>query len=150
MTVFEHDTILARCLQDLAHAMPNQFLEFGAHGAKASLSHERDNAFDTGGIFCTVYVQLVLEEISDTLALVGTKGVITSQIRAVSLCVESSEYAVICSHASVGGGTVLPVIESVSDIRVSSEDMIASACDTFETRRLVLVCRDVPRFWPMI
>ena len=92
----------------------------------------------------------MLEEISDTLALVGAEGVITSRVRAVSLSVESSENAVIHNHASVGGGTVLPVIESVSDIRVGSEDMIASASYTFETLRLVLVGRDVPRFRPTI
>ena len=90
------------------------------------------------------------EEISDTLALVGAEGVITSWVRAISLRVESSENAVICSHASVGGGTVLPVIESVSDFRVGSENMIASASYTCETLRLVLVCRFVPRFRPMI
>ena len=61
------------------------------------------------------------------------KAVLT--IRAISLRVKSSENAVICSHVSFGGGTVLPVIPSVSDIRVGFEDIIASASDTRETLR---------------
>ena len=133
VAVVEHDTILERRFQDLAHALEDQLLEFGGHVAKSSLSHERDNAFDTGSVVCTMYNHFVLEEISDTRPVVRVEGVITR--RAISLCVESSENAVVCSHLSFGGGTVLPVIPSVSDIRAGFEDMVASASYTRETLR---------------
>lgn len=133
------------CFQDLAHAMKDHFLEIGVHVSKSSLSHERDNAFDTGGVFCTVCVPFVLEEISDSLlSLLRVEGVITIRVWAVPLPVESSEDAVICSHVHFGGGNGLPVVPSISDIRVGLKHMIASASYARETLRLVLVCWDVP------
>ena len=129
----QHDTILERCFQDLAHALKDQFLEFGAHVAKQTLSHECDNAFDTGSVVFTVYVHFVLKEFSDTRTVVGVEAVIT--IRAISLRVKSSEDAVICSHVSFGEGTGLPVIPSVSNIRAGLEDVLASTSYTRETLR---------------
>ena len=134
VAVLERDTILDRGFQDLAHAMKDHFLEFGGHVLKSSLSHERDNAFDTGRVFCTVCVPFVLEKISDSLLpLLRVEEVIATLVWAVSLPIESPENAVICSHIHFGGGTGLPVIPSISDIRVGSKDEIASASYTHET-----------------
>ena len=131
--------------------MKDHFLEFRGHVLKSSLSHERDNAFDTGSVFCAVVVPFVLEKISDSLLrLLRVEGVKAIRVWAVSLPVESSENAVICSHVHFGGGTGLPVVPSVSDIRVGSKDEIASASYTHETLGCILVCWDVPRFGPTI
>ena len=125
--------------------MKDHFLEFAGHVLKSSLSHECDNAFDTGSVFCTVVVPFVLEKISDSLlALLRVEGVITIRVWAVSLPVESSENAVICSHVHFGGGACLPVVPSVSDIRVGLKDEIASASYTHKTLGCVLLCWDVP------
>ena len=125
--------------------MEDHFLEFRSHILKSSLSHERDNAFDTGSVFCTVYVPFVLEKISDSLLpLLRVEGVIAILIWAMSLPVESSENAVICSHVHLGGGAGLPVVPSISDIRVGSKDEIASASYTHETLGCVLIGWDVP------
>ena len=131
IAVVEHDTIFELCFQDLAHALKDQFLELGGHGEKQSLSHERDNAFDTGSVLCTVFVPFVLEEILNTQPLVGL--VIT--VWAISLGVESSEDTVICSRVSPGDGTHLPMIPSVPDVKAAFEYMLASAGYTRETLR---------------
>ena len=132
MAVIKHDTILGCCFQDLAHALKDHLLKFGGRGAKQSLSHKYDDACDIGRVACLVIVPFVLKEISNSQSFV-VDVVIT--IRAVFLVVKSSENGVIRRHFSFVDGVVLPVIPSVSDIRVGFEDMVASASYTLETRR---------------
>ena len=107
-------------------------LEFVGHGAKQSLSHEYDDAMDVGSVARFVIVQFMLKKISDSQPFV-VDVVIT--IRAVFLVIKSSENGVICRHFSIVEGIVLPVIPSVSDIRVGFKDMVASASYTLETLR---------------
>lgn len=147
MAVIKHDTILRYCFQDLAHALKDHLLEFGGHGAKKSLSHECDNAVDVGSVIRTVIVPFVLKEISDSQSFV-VDVVIT--IRAIFLVIESSENGVIRRLFSLVEGIVLPVIPSVSDSCVGFENMVTSASYTLETRRRILVFRNVPREGPTI